>query len=123
MQMRYLILLIVFFDGIRSNAQKLDVDLFGGISNYQGDLQPIFFTVQNASPGGAVILKYGINANFFVRAGFSFGSIAGYDSKNKKELQSRILLPRLIYLLGLASLPLIPTPILPMIPTEFTFSL
>ncbi len=75
----------------RSISQRLDLDLFGGLSNYQGDLQPIFFTLQNANPAAAVILKYGISEKFYARAGFSFGSIAGYDSKNKDELKSRNL--------------------------------
>ncbi|HMP92082.1 MAG TPA: DUF6089 family protein, partial [Phnomibacter sp.] len=74
-----------------ANAQRLDVDLFGGISNYQGDLQPIFFTLQNANPGAAVILKYGIHDNFYIRGGFSFGSVAASDAKNKPSLQPRNL--------------------------------
>jgi opacity protein-like surface antigen len=89
--MKHLILFLAMTSCQRTVAQKLDIDLFGGISNYQGDLQPLFFTLQNANAGGAVILKYGITPNFYARAGFSFGSLAGYDSKNKPELQSRNL--------------------------------
>jgi Domain of unknown function (DUF6089) len=72
-------------------AQRIDLDLFGGISNYQGDLQPKFFTGQNANPGAAAILKYGVSDRLYIRAGFSFGSIAGNDAANKENLRFRNL--------------------------------
>jgi hypothetical protein len=62
-----------------AHTQHIDIDLFGGVSNYQGDLQPLFFTGKGASPGGAIILKYGITEHLYVRTGFSFGSMSGTD--------------------------------------------
>lgn len=73
------------------NGQRIDVDVFGGISNYQGDLKPSFFTMKNANPSGAVILKVGFSQNIFLRTGFSFGSVAGYDMFNRQELKPRNL--------------------------------
>lgn len=77
--------------GCTAVAQRLELDLFGGISNYQGDLQPRFFTAQNANPGAAAILKVGITEKLYLRAGFSFGSVAASDATNKASLRSRNL--------------------------------
>jgi opacity protein-like surface antigen len=73
-------------------AQRVDLDVFLGISNYQGDLQPAIFTLNNASAGQAFILKYGISDNIYARAGFSFGTIRGDDKNNTdEELRQRNL--------------------------------
>jgi hypothetical protein len=89
--LRYIIFLLPYFHFNVGIAQRIDLDLFGGISNYQGDLQPIFFTTKNANPGAAAILKYGITDKLYIRAGFSFGSIAGNDVTNKENLRFRNL--------------------------------
>ncbi len=72
-------------------AQRVDLDLFAGIANYQGDLQPVIFTFQNAQPAGAVVAKIGITENFYARAGISFGTLYATDAKNREELQFRNL--------------------------------
>lgn len=72
-------------------AQRLDLDLFGGMSNYQGDLEPSSFTVRNAKPGAAAILKVGITEKLYLRAGFSFGSLAASDATNRPSLRWRNL--------------------------------
>lgn len=74
-----------------TRAQRFDIDLLAGISNYQGDLQPLFLTFNLAKPAAAAILKYGINDNIFIRGGFSFGTIAGDDRYNRDYLKSRNL--------------------------------
>ena len=85
-----LILLIglITFTG---NSQRIDLDLFGGISNYQGDLQPVFLTMQSAKPAGFAVLKYGVTNNFFVRFGFAIGSLEGTDAVNRTDLKTRNL--------------------------------
>ncbi|MES2776511.1 MAG: DUF6089 family protein [Bacteroidota bacterium] len=82
-------ILFSFFPG--SKAQRIDIDLFGGISNYQGDLQPIFLTMNMAKPAGFIVAKYGLTENIFIRAGYAIGSLAGDDRINRVELQSRNL--------------------------------
>ncbi|MCU0395840.1 MAG: DUF6089 family protein [Chitinophagaceae bacterium] len=72
-------------------GQGFDIDMFAGISNYQGDLQPIFFTVQNSNPGAAIILKYGFSKRFYLRGGFTFGSVAASDANNREDLRPRNL--------------------------------
>lgn len=82
---------LLFFQLMVGRSQGFDIDLFAGISNYQGDLQPIFFTLQNSNPGAAVIVKYGFNSKFYARGGFTFGSVAASDAKNREDLQPRNL--------------------------------
>ncbi|HSC53094.1 MAG TPA: DUF6089 family protein [Phnomibacter sp.] len=88
---RWTVFLSCIFLSSVVTAQRIDLDLFGGFSNYQGDLQPKFFTLHKANPGAAIFIKYGITENLFVRAGFSVGSIAADDADNRKELQQRNL--------------------------------
>lgn len=72
-------------------AQRIDIDLFGGISNYQGDLQPVFLTLNLAKPAGFIVVKYGLTENIFIRGGFATGSLEGDDRVNRDYLQSRNL--------------------------------
>ena len=66
-------------------SQRIDIDVFGGMSNYQGDLRSQFFTFQNANGAAAVMLKVGITNKLYVRTGFSFGGLAAYDADNLKQ--------------------------------------
>jgi hypothetical protein len=81
----------LLFLPVAAHTQHIDIDLFGGISNYQGDLQPSFFTVKGNSPGAAIILKYGLNQNFYIRTGFSFGSMSGTDEDKSDDRRPRNL--------------------------------
>ena len=91
MQFARLLTLCLLLVPMQQFAQRIDLDVFGGISNYQGDLQPAVFTFQNSQPAAAVLAKVGITENIFIRAGFSFGSMYGDDSKNKDKLVLRNL--------------------------------
>ncbi len=73
------------------HGQRIDIDLFGGICNYQGDLQPIFLTMNLAKPAGFMVVKYGLTNNIFLRAGFAMGSIEGNDKINRVDLKNRNL--------------------------------
>ncbi len=72
-------------------AQRIEVDLFGGLGNYQGDLQPVFITLTQSQPAGLMIVKYEITEKFFVRSGIAIGSLEGDDKINKTELKLRNL--------------------------------
>lgn len=72
-------------------GQRIDIDVFAGISNYQGDLQPAFLSTKGAGTGTAAIVKYGISENLYLRAGFSFGRVSGNDADNKESLRFRNL--------------------------------
>ena len=72
-------------------SQRIDVDVFAGMSNYQGDLQPLIFTIQNSHIALGAIAKFGLNENWYIRGGYSYGNIEGSDKNNKSELQYRNL--------------------------------
>lgn len=62
-----------------AHAQKLQLNVFGGFSNYQGDLQDKRFTTKqaHAAYGGGVI--YDIDNHFSARANVTAGKISGND--------------------------------------------
>ncbi|MEO7309503.1 MAG: DUF6089 family protein [Chitinophagaceae bacterium] len=86
-----LLLTLICLFATPGKAQRIDVDLFGGISNYQGDLQPIFLTLNLAKPSGFMVVKYGLTENIFIRGGFAIGSLEGNDRVNRDYLQNRNL--------------------------------
>jgi opacity protein-like surface antigen len=85
--LRYFLLMIPF----AGSGQRLELDLSGGISNYQGDLQPLVFTLKGAKLAGSATAKYAITPNIFARAGFTIGALSATDANNRAELQARNL--------------------------------
>ena len=65
-----------------SFSQNLHVDLFGGIANYQGDLQNKRFTLEQSNPSFGLGLSYDLSSKFSIRSGFTYGSVEGDDKKN-----------------------------------------
>jgi hypothetical protein len=49
------------------SAQKLQVTVFGGFSNYQGDLQDKRFTMSQAHPAFGAGLLYDITGKYNIR--------------------------------------------------------
>ena len=76
---------------LKSNAQQYQVEFFGGISNYQGDLQPHIFTFKQSRAAGGLFLKYQLSGHFTARVGLSAGSLYADDKFNRTYLQSRNL--------------------------------
>jgi opacity protein-like surface antigen len=72
-------------------SQRVDLDLFGGISNYQGDLQPKNFTLQSANPAGGLMFKVGIGSKIYLRTGVTIGSLAANDENNNSRNRPRNL--------------------------------
>ena len=62
-----------------TQAQKLNVTVFGGFSNYQGDLQDKRFTLNQAHLAFGAGLLYDITDKFGVRANVTFGKVSGDD--------------------------------------------
>jgi opacity protein-like surface antigen len=67
-----------------SFSQKINLNLFLGTSNYEGDLQSYFFTF--TQPGLAIGggLSYQVSDRFFIRTGITFASVSADDKKNPK---------------------------------------
>lgn len=80
-------------------TRRLHLTLFGGLTNYQGDLQEKPFTLQQSKLGLGIGLKYDLTPHFAVRGGIQYGSVEASDKKSTDTLrqarnlsfQSRIL--------------------------------
>jgi hypothetical protein len=88
--MKYVLKLIMLLP-LTAFAQQMEVNVFAGISVYQGEMQSSFINFKHMDIGSAVILKYGITDKIFARAGFTFGKIQGSDQTNKNRNISRNL--------------------------------
>ncbi|HVM88142.1 MAG TPA: DUF6089 family protein [Puia sp.] len=87
--MKKFILLVLAFPNI-VNAQW-HVNLFGGISNYSGDLQSKFFTTDQSNAGLGLGLQYDVTPHISVLSGINYGKVNAADKFNKPELQLRNL--------------------------------
>ena len=66
-------------------AQNLHVTVFGGFSNYQGDLQDKRFTLDQAHPAVGFGALYEITEKLHARANVTFGKISGDDKNNARN--------------------------------------
>ena len=71
--------------------QRLHITLFGGVSNYQGDLQERTFTIDQSNGAFGAGIKYDLTSHISIRSGFKYGSIQGDEKLNKPILQARNL--------------------------------
>jgi len=62
-------------------AQDFHLTAFTGVSNYQGDLQPGFFTFRQANAAIGFGALYEVSERLYVRANVSFGKIRGDDKR------------------------------------------
>lgn len=60
-------------------AQNFHLTLFGGISNYQGDLQPKGITFQQANAAFGVGGLYELSEKLYIRGNITFGKLEGDD--------------------------------------------
>lgn len=80
-------------------SQRLHLTLFGGVANYQGDLQGRAFTFNQSNLGIGAGLKYDLTPHFAIRTGIQYGTVEGSDRQNNEtqlrarnlSFQSRIL--------------------------------
>ncbi|QEC66287.1 porin family protein [Panacibacter ginsenosidivorans] len=70
-------------------AQRLHVNLFGGVSNYGGDLQAKGFTFKQSRPVVALGLSYEISEKFFIRGEYSFTNLGADDALSNNYFQVR----------------------------------
>jgi hypothetical protein len=72
-------------------AQRIHVNLYGGISNYSGDLQSKAFTLDQAYAGFGGGIQYDLTRNFSVLSNLSLFHVGAADRYNKPDLQTRNL--------------------------------
>ncbi len=89
--MRKFFLLGILIPSI-AHAQKLQLDLFGGFSNYQGDLQDKNFTTQQAKGAVSLGLRYNITNRFALRTNLSYAAVTADDKYTRQaDLHARNL--------------------------------
>lgn len=79
----------VLMSSLPATAQKLHVNLMGGLANYNGDLQAKSFTLQQSHfvlSGG---LSYELSDKFYLRTDGSITSIGADDKLSNKAFQLR----------------------------------
>ena len=75
-----------------ASSQSFHLGLFGGVSNYQGDLVDKYYSSRFTRPAFGITGTYELSDRLNVRAGFTTGKILGYDRYNTKTyLQERNL--------------------------------
>lgn len=73
-------------------AQRLQVGVLAGISNYQGDLTNTVFNAHLTKAAGGVTATYELSEHWALRGGFTFTKLYGNDNYNTKTyLQARNL--------------------------------
>lgn len=65
----------------QAQDQRFHLTLFGGLSNYQGDLQERTFSFNQSNMALGVGVKYDFTPHFAVRAGFNFGTVEATDKQ------------------------------------------
>ena len=78
------------FVALSSSAQNFHLGVFGGISNYEGDLVDGAYKQSKGAIG--VTLGYELNDHWMARLGFTHAKVAGADKySSKSELRLRNL--------------------------------
>ena len=73
-------------------SQNFHIGLFGGLSNYQGDLTDKFYVKNSSKAAAGINLQYELSDRVLLRGGFMYGKITGNDDFNTKTyLQLRNL--------------------------------
>jgi len=88
--MKKLILLGIFVPSLLQ-AQRWHVNLFGGISNYSGDLQNKAFTLDQSNAAFGLGAQYDLTHHISVLSNISLMKVGASDQFNKPSLQPRNL--------------------------------
>lgn len=81
------ILFVLFILPLSSIAQKqVNLTLFGGFSNYSGDLQEKRFTLNQSHAAFGAGLSYEIMPKLLVRGGLTIGKLSADDKYSSKEM-------------------------------------
>jgi opacity protein-like surface antigen len=75
----------MFFFGYIASAQKVHLNLFGGATNYQGDLQDKNYTFNQAHLAGGLGLSYDLSDQFSIRGSALFGKVSADDKFGRNQ--------------------------------------
>lgn len=83
--MKKLLILLIAVSPLLAMAQPFHVTLFGGLANYQGDLQDKRYTISGSKAAFGFGAQYDLNNHLSVKAGMMFARI-GADDKNSDNV-------------------------------------
>jgi opacity protein-like surface antigen len=89
--MRTLVFLCFLIPVIGQGQQNLHLTLYGGFSNYQGDLQGKYFSFEQTNGALGFGLKYDLTARLALRTNFLFTQVGATDATNDVHLRERNL--------------------------------
>jgi len=81
--MKPLLVLLLTFFSLNLYSQSLRLDLYGGIANYQGDLQNKRFDLDQSKPAVGLGLSYELTNKFTVRGAANYLLISGTDATDE----------------------------------------
>lgn len=84
--MRKFLLLSILCPLVAVSQQRFHVTLFGGLSNYAGDLQDHQFTLQQSNFAFGAGIKYDFTPHLALRLAYNHGTIEGDDKKSSDPL-------------------------------------
>lgn len=85
---RFFLLLLSAAICCTANAQNLHASVMAGLSNYNGDLHPKFYSLSQSKFHGAIGAKYDMTDKISLRAHFTYGLIGADDKKSKDAAQN-----------------------------------
>jgi hypothetical protein len=72
-------------------AQRWHINVYGGISNYEGDLQSKAFTLDEADGAFGAGVQYDVTRHFSILGDLSLAKVGASDAYNKPDLRARNL--------------------------------
>ena len=72
-------------------AQRWHINVFGGFSNYSGDLQSKWFTLDQSYASFSIGGQYDLTTKFSVLSNIAYSHVGASDAYNKLSLQARNL--------------------------------
>lgn len=89
--MQKLWLLCLLFPVTAFSQQRWNLTVFGGLANYQGDLQGKAFTLDQSNLALGLGVMYNLTPNLGIRGGLNYGTIEAADARNEAKLRFRNL--------------------------------
>ena len=84
----FLLSFSVLLLSVSANAQNFHLNLYGGTSNYSGDLQDKNFTFNQSHLAGGFGISYDINDHFSIRSGLMFGKVSADDKYGRNKIRN-----------------------------------
>ena len=84
----YMLIICSIFVVHTSQAQKVWINLYGGATNYQGDLQDKRYTFDQAHAAGGLGINYDLNDRLSVRAALTAGKLSADDKYGRNSVRN-----------------------------------